>query len=630
MTIMLKNQKITNDTVFIIAEIGNNHNGSYQRAIDMIEKAAEAGASCVKFQMRHLNEVYRKNSLAKSGEDLGTEYIIDLLSRFELSAQEHEDLASYCSKRGILYLCTPWDIKSVDLLEEFGVSAYKIASADLTNIPLIERIISTQKPIILSTGMSSEEEIEKTVCLLKENKCQFVVLHCNSTYPAPLEDINLGFLHKLKTKHNYIGYSGHERGIHVSIAAVALGACVIERHVTLDRKMEGPDHAASLTFEEFREMVDGIGQVKKALGKQMSRKLSQGEMINRENLGKSLIAKKDLAKGTVLLAEHIDVKSPGQGLSPQYLEQLVGQKLKRDIKMEDFFFPLDMGVHASSPKNYKFSRKWGIPVRYHDFKKFSKLAKPDLYEFHFSYSDLELNPEHFLTVDKNTEFVVHAPELFSNSHLLDLASSDKTYRDRSIEEMQKVIDITEKLKSFFPKTISPMIVTNIGGFSMDAPIEKKSIEKFYERFFRSLNSLNMRSTQIIPQTMAPFPWHFGGQRFQNLFVKIDEITHWCDKYDIKMCFDVSHSKLCCNYYETNFNDFCERISPFVSHIHLGDALGNNGEGLQIGEGEIDFEILGNILKKYAPNASFIPEIWQGHKMDGDGFWKALERLEPHI
>ena len=612
---------------YVIAEIGNNHNGSVERAMEMIDLAAAMGADCAKFQMRHLDEVYRQRTLRKDGEDLGTEYVLDLLRRFEISVEEHRRLAAYCAQKGILYLCTPWDARSVDVLEGFGVPAYKVASADLTNLPLLDKLASTGKPLILSTGMSRPEEVGITVDFLNRRKTAFVLLHCNSTYPAPLHDINLNWIHQLRKVHPLVGYSGHERGINVSLAAVALGACVIERHFTLDRAMEGPDHAASLTHAEFKRMIEGIREIEEALGEGKERQLSQGEMINRENLGKSLVSTTSLTKGAVLTAADIKVRSPGQGLSPQCYERLLGRTLRHDMIEEDFFYPSDLADDRIEPRPYHFSRPWGVPVRYHDFQEYQARITPDLFEFHLSYSDMELKPDDFLNGIYPCGFVVHAPELFANSRLMDLASPDEAYRAQSVIETQRVIDITRDLKRFFPQTTRPMIVANIGGFTMDEPLPPAVISAYYERFATSLGELDMDGVELIPQTMAPFPWHFGGQRYQNIFVKIEEIVKWCGKLKLRMCFDISHTRLTCNHLGIDFYDFAEKMAPFSAHLHLGDAKGLNGEGLQIGEGDIDFARLGKILGNGCPSASFIPEIWQGHKNGGEGFWIALEKLE---
>ncbi|BDT76545.1 acetylneuraminic acid synthetase [Polynucleobacter yangtzensis] len=630
MSFKINNFEVGSSRAFVIAEIGNNHNGSFDRAIEMVDQARQAGADSVKFQMRHLEEVYRNRSLTKGGEDLGTEYVIDLLRRFELTVEEHRQLSEYCTRQGVIYLCTPWDSKSIDVLEGFGVPAYKVASADLTNLPLLDKLAKTEKPLILSTGMSSVEEVRNTVEFLNKRSVKFALLHCNSTYPAPLHDINLRWMSGLHRIHPLVGYSGHERGINISLAAVSLGACIVERHFTLDRNMEGPDHAASLTQPEFGRMVEGIREIEQALGSGDTRSISQGEMINRENLGKSLIATMPLSRGTIIGPEHIKVRSPGQGLSPQAYEKLLGRVLTRDILEEDFFYPSDIGGGRIEPRAYKFARPWGVPVRYHDFNEYAQRIKPDLWEFHLSFSDMNLDPSKFLSGTYEQDFVVHAPELFSGSHLMDLASPDAQYREESLKETQRVIDITRSLKSYFPKSERPMIVANVGGFTMDAPLLSDDIQAYYERFEDSLSKLNMEGVELIPQTMAPFPWHFGGQRYQNLFVQIDEIIAWCGKLKLRMCFDISHSRLTCNHFGLDFYEFSRKIAPFTAHLHLGDAMGVNGEGLQIGQGDIDFKRLGNILNEGCKEASFIPEIWQGHKNGGEGFWIAFEKLENWI
>lgn len=612
---------------FVIAEIGNNHNGSIDRAIQMVDLVVAIGADCAKFQMRHLEEVYRQRTLRKGGEDLGTEYVLDLLRRFELSVAEHRKLALYCAQKGILYLCTPWDGRSVEVLESLQVPAYKVASADLTNLPLLDVLCATGKPLILSTGMSTRGEVQTTVAFLNQRNSRFVLLHCNSTYPAPLHDIQLKWMEQLRAMHALVGYSGHERGTAVSLAAVALGACVIERHFTLDRTMEGPDHAASLEKAEFGCLIEGIREIEQAVGDGRERRLSQGEMINRENLGKSLVAATALKKGVVIAPQHVKVRGPGQGLSPQLYEQLLSRTLTHDMSEEDFFYPSDLKDKRLEARAYSFRRPWGVPVRYHDFQDYQKRLKPGLFEFHLSYSDMELDPGDFLQGPYPFDFVVHAPELFAGSRLMDLASPDTSYRSFSLRETQRVIDITRSLKRFFPRTKRPMIVANIGGFTMDAPLPAAAIPAYYKQFAESLAELDMEGVELIPQTMAPFPWHFGGQRFQNLFVKIEEIIECCQRLNLRMCFDVSHSSLTCNHLGLDFYEFAEKIAPFSAHLHLGDAQGLNGEGLQVGEGDIDFVRLGKILDRGCPHASFIPEIWQGHKNGGEGFWIALEKLE---
>lgn len=627
MTFQLGDFTIGEGRIFVIAEIGNNHNGSLNLALEMIDKAKSMGVDCVKFQMRHLDTVYRKRSLNKTGDDLGTEYVIDLLRKYELCIEDHKKLFDYCAEIGLLYLCTPWDVVSVETLERFGVLGYKVSSADLTNMPLLNRLSMTGKPLIISTGMSAVDEVQNSASFLRRKEVPFALLHCNSTYPAPLHDINLKWMRSLKNVHPLVGYSGHERGINVSLAAAALDACIIERHFTLDRMMEGPDHAASLTETEFKQLIHGLREIEQALGDGTARTISQGEMINRENLGKSLVASMPIAKGTTIEPKHISVLSPGQGLSPQYHDSLIGKVLSRNMKSEDFFFTSDLLGNRVKPKDYSFARPWGIPVRYHDFHEYAASIKPDYWEFHLSYSDMDLNPEAYLKAKQDAGLIVHAPELFADSHLMDLATPDAGYRQHSITQTQRVIDLTRNLNRFFDGTKKPLIVANVGGFTMDAPLVDSDVLRHYEIFQQSLEELDAVGVELIPQTMAPFPWHFGGQRYQNLFVKSDEIAYWCKKLKLRVCFDISHSYLACNHFGLDFYSFAEVVAPYTAHLHLGDAFGLNGEGLQIGDGEIDFQRLSNVLTAECPDASFIPEIWQGHKNSGEGFWLALEKLE---
>ena len=616
---------------YVIAEIGNNHNGDFDRAIALVDAAIAAGADCAKFQMRKLDEVYRASSLSGKDDDLAVEYTLDLLRRFELPTAQQKKIAEYCAAKGIQYLCTPWDASSVAVLESFGVQAYKVASADLTNLPLLARLAATGKALIVSTGMSTTDEIKAAADFLDERNASYVLLHCQSTYPAALHNIHLRFMETLGEIHPVVGYSGHERGIAVSIAAVALGAVVIERHITLDREMEGPDHAASLEPEEFKSLVSGIREVEAARGEKLAeRALSQGELINRENLAKSLVAARDLSAGTVISESDIAVKSPGQGLSPLKMPALLGRKLTRTMAADDYFFQSDLDEGAAKARRYRFDRPWGVPVRYHDTQRFLEICEPDIIEFHLSYSDMERDPAAYLSGTYDLGFVVHAPELFAGSKLMDLATPDEALRRYSLEQTQAVIDITRGLKKYFPKTKRPPIVANIGGFTMDEPLPPEEKAERYRIFAQSLTELDMDGVELTPQTMAPFPWHFGGQRHQNIFIFPEESAAFCARHDLRMCVDISHTKLAANHFGFDFAQGLAQLGPHTAHLHFGDAKGLDGEGLQIGEGEIDFDEIGQVLRKHAPTASFIPEIWQGHKNMGEGFWTALERLEGHI
>ena len=265
---------------YIIAEIGVNHNGLLDLALKLIDVAVDCGADAVKFQKRSLDKLYGKKYLenVNAGEKT-LRYLLPILQQVELLHEDYFDIVEHCHKCGITFLCSAFDIESVDFLETLKTPAYKVASADLTNLPLLDHLISKGKPLIISTGMSHMHEVEITVNFLKERNAEFALLHCNSTYPAAFEDINLLFMNQLHHFNVVVGYSGHERGIAISTVASALGASIIERHITLDRTMDGPDHAASLEPHGFKKMVRDIRQVTQALGTGEEKFISRGEIL---------------------------------------------------------------------------------------------------------------------------------------------------------------------------------------------------------------------------------------------------------------------------------------------------------------------------------------------------------------
>ena len=617
---------------FIIAEIGNNHNGDLSLAKKLVDKAVESGADCIKFQMRNIQNLYKNNGkVSDKSADLGAQYTLDLLNRFQLSNDELIEAFNYCKSKGKEPLCTPWDLDSLRILEEYGMTAYKVSSADLTNTLLLDALIKTDKPLICSTGMSTEAEIKRAAKYLNDRHVSFIMLHCNSTYPTPYRDVNLNYLNRLsEISGSLVGYSGHERGYLVPLVAVGMGAKVIEKHFTLDQNMEGNDHKVSLLPSEFKQMVEQIRLVEESLGSDNERRISQGESINREVLAKSLVINQNLMVGEKISREMIEIKSPGQGIQPYYIEELIGKKANRDFISGDYFYESDINDRNISAREYNFERKFGIPVRFHDFYKLSSQTNLDFVEFHLSYKDMEEEISNQFNEIQDLEFAVHCPELFSGDHILDLSSDNPQYRERSISELQNVINLTRKLKFYFPKSINPLIILNAGGFSKDGFLPEIKKELMYERVAEALKIVDSDGVELIIQTMPPFPWHFGGQSHHNLFVKSTEINEFCKKNGFRICLDISHSQMACYFYSWSLNEFVNDVSNHVAYLHIVDALGVDGEGVQIGKGDVDFDQLGVNLKKLLPDIPFIPEIWQGHKDNGAGFWEGLEFLEKYI
>jgi len=331
---------------FIIAEAGVNHNGDIELAKKLIDVAKEAGADAVKFQTFKAENVVIKHTPKADYQVENTksnESQYDMLKKLELSEDEFRELYRYAKNKGIMFLSTPFDFESVDFLEELGVPAFKISSTDLTNLPFLEYIAEKGKPIILSTGMGTLGEIEEAVSAIKNaGNENIILLHCITSYPAKIESLNLRVIKTLKEAFKLpVGFSDHSLGIYAPIAAVALGAVVIEKHFTLDKNLPGPDHKASLNPEELREMIRGIRLIEKALGDGIKRPTSE-EMKIKKVARRSIVAKVNIPRGAIITKEMIAFKRPGIGLPPKYYNEVIGKKARRDIKADELIHWWDL------------------------------------------------------------------------------------------------------------------------------------------------------------------------------------------------------------------------------------------------------------------------------------------------
>lgn len=325
--------------VFIIAEAGDNHNGSYENALKLVDKAVEAGADCVKFQTFITENVISKFAEKAEYQKENTnaeETQFEMVKKLELSFDEFRKIKEYCDEKKILFLSTPFDLDSIDFLQSIDIPFWKIPSGEITNLPYLIKIAKTGKDIIMSTGMCQMEEIKEALEILKENGARKVtLLHCNTEYPTPFCDVNLNAMKTIKEEcHVQVGYSDHTIGIEVPIAAVAMGACVIEKHFTLDKNMEGPDHKASLEPEELKEMVIGIRTIEKAMGN--GKKCpSESEQKNIIIARKSIVANCDIKKGEILTEDKLYIKRPGNGISPMKWYEVIGKEAIKDFKKDE-------------------------------------------------------------------------------------------------------------------------------------------------------------------------------------------------------------------------------------------------------------------------------------------------------
>ncbi|OGO28916.1 MAG: hypothetical protein A2Z16_04915 [Chloroflexi bacterium RBG_16_54_18] len=607
---------------YIIAEIGVNHNGFLDLALKLIDVAVDAEADAVKFQKRDLKALYPRKYLenANAGEKT-LRYLLPILQQVELAEDDFHTIVEYCKERNITFLCSAFDMVSADFLENLGVPAYKVASADMTNLPLLEHLVKKGKPLIISTGMSHMHEVEVTVNFLKERRAEFALLHCNSTYPVAFEDINLRFMEQLRRFEVPVGYSGHERGIAVSTVAASLGACIIERHLTLDRTMDGPDHAASLEPQGFNKMVRDIRQVAIAMGTGEEKYISRGEILNREVLAKSLVATRRIQAGEKITPEMVTTKGPALGVSPQHYGELVGRVASRTIEEDEPFLDRDLGVKIDLDTNQVLPMEYGFTVRFRDYEQVLAY-KPKLLEFHYTDQDLD---DHYPGEDFSEgsqhplKLVAHAPEFWERS-LVDLCSLDEKHRAASRDLAQKTINLTREMAPYFVGV--PKVVIHPGAMSLDHPIKDK--KALYANLRRSIQELDYSGAELLLENLPPHPWYFGGQWLTNAFMDAIEICEFLAPLGLNFCYDASHHKLYSNWARVDFYEQLKIMLPYIRHLHLSDGAGLDGEGLQIGEGAIDWVHFFKVLGEY--HGTMIPEIWRGHQRESEGFLIAIQRL----
>lgn len=335
----MKNKKTINNKVLVIAEAGVNHNGSFKLAKKLIDSAAKSGADYIKFQTfkteLNISKIAKKADYQIKNTNDTFETQFEMIKKLELSFDEFLKLKLYCDKLNIGFLSTGFDFKSVDFLDNLGIDFFKIPSGDITNKPLLKHIALKKRPIILSTGMANIDEIKMALNILIKNGCtknNITVLHCNTEYPTPFEDVNLkamNSIHELLGVN--IGYSDHTLGIEVPIAAVAMGAKVIEKHFTLDKNLDGPDHKSSLNPNELKKMVSSIRNIEKSLSGHGRKEPSKSEKKNIDIARKSLHINTSLKSGETLKEEHIICLRPGNGISPMDIEKIIGLKVKNNL-----------------------------------------------------------------------------------------------------------------------------------------------------------------------------------------------------------------------------------------------------------------------------------------------------------
>lgn len=610
-----------NNNPLLIAEIGVNHDGSMKKARRLILAAKKSGAHFVKFQFRRLDKTY----INSDSLEVSTEATIDHLKKVNFGIKDLKKLFDYARSLNIEPICTPFDVYALNEIKALKPRIIKIASADLLNFDLIKNAVKLNLPIILSTGLHYEREIITSVNYIRNLTDNFCILHCISTYPAPLENLNLSYIQRLKKKTGcLVGYSSHDNDITPSIISAIMGASIIEKHITWSKDAIGPDHNASIEPDKFLELSNYLSNLKLIKGSSNEEKtLSQGEQINRTNLSKSIYAKSSLKKGKTISEKDLIIRSPSVGIRPNEINKIIGLKTLDLIKQNSpilysHFYKEEVNLHYLNNIN-----NLGLPVRFRDYIKVNDTFNPSFVEFHLTYSDVnnynkiknKLNLE-------NKSIKVHSPEMFNENFIIDLASIDAEIRKKSINELKYVIEVGNDLFLKSNKSKVPHFVINVGGHSdhnfLKHDLKKKLLDILYESF----NSLEFGELRPVVQSMPPYPWHLGGRRYHNLFVDFDDFSALYKNLKIKICLDTSHSYLACKFLHKNFYKEIEKNKKYIDYIHLSDANSSDGEGLQLGKGEINFKK----LKKYIETIDFIPEIWEGHIDNFYGFKLAINEI----
>ena len=639
--------------VEFISEIGINHDGSFDTAKKLIQQSKEIECDFVKFQVRDIKEVYHPNFLKNpSNSENANQYIYNEIKRSYLDKSKYIQLFKFAKKLDIKIMVTPFDLKSLALCKRKEVHAIKIGSPDFDNIQLIISAFKLKKPLFLSTGMATDSEINTMKKNLKKFNIYNVpitIFHCVSSYPPNEHEMNLKYIKNLMKKFpDYkIGYSGHERGYLPSLISIFFGAKVIERHITLNNKLKGPDHNSSLIKKEFKKLISNskkitkklnnnninlkkflkefnLSGVKNSIGKYV-KTLSLNADFNKKILGKSAIYKKNFNKNKIIKVEDLRFVSPGKGLSGLEFYELK-KKLTKNVFKNNYLSRSDF----EKKENKKFDRgkikiinkKWGLIGRLGDFEQFID-EKADLIEIHLTWREL-INPK-IIYENYNTELIIHAPEYF-NDKLIDFTSDDKNILNNSFEMIENLNNLVEKIKNNFVYDYQkgPKVVLHPGGHS-EKSIHSVSKINQYRNLLKNLKNIKSKNYNLLLENMPPYPWYYGGKFYQHIFTDTKEIKKFCKEANINVCYDTSHAKLASNMLKKNFKNFTKDILQNIEYLHVSDAAKMHQEGLQIGEGEIDFKMFFQLVKNL--NVNFVPEIWNGHLDNGQGFKTAMHNIQ---
>lgn len=603
-----------NNKIFFIAEIGINHDGSLKKAKDLIDAAALAKVHSVKFQYRNLKRIYSDNK-----KEIGDEILSSEIKKNYLSVQDIVSLTTYAHSLhlqvGISFFITDdfYDFKK----EVNNFDFFKIPSVELQNFKLIKLLIDTKKQVYISTGAHKEKEIDNVFNFFKEHK-NWMPLHCVSNYPVASFNSNLGYIRYLKKKWGRdVGYSSHDSNFTICNTAMDMGAKVIERHITFDKASSGLDHTSSSTANEFKLLIDYANYREMIISGNRPRKINQGELINRQNLGRSLFYIKNFKAGERITLDHLDYRVPAVGISINKCQDLLGKATIKNVRKGDPLSIYDFKIRKDISRNYiDLINKFNIslPVRFHDYQDVSSIFKINKFEFHLSYSELYSNFEKF-SFDNKNDFSIHLPDYVSSTELFNPFSRNNEIKNKSIIILNKAASLAKKLSNGINKKI--ILVSSLSNLeNFPKAIFYKKCKKLQEKY---TNKQSLLTYQLLP----PFAWYFGGNVPIDSFSSLDDIDFLLIN-DIKITLDLSHLIMSSNFHNFEIQSTIKKLLKITEHFHLSLASGFDSEGE--GFSKMNDEMKMIVKQILTQKKHKVIEVWQGHLNNYEGFYRALNDL----
>lgn len=598
--------------VFLIAEIGINHNGQIDTALALIKAAAASGVHGIKFQYRNLANAY-----VEGANQIGDEILLKEITKNYLAPKEILVLVEQAHQIGVDAGISFFDEADID---DFGndierFDFFKAPSVELTNTSLINRMLHYGKPVYLSLGCYSEQEIDRAFASYEGDN--WLAMHCVSNYPVSLTNAKLGYLTHMSEKwQRPFGYSSHDENWEACLIAMSMGVSVIERHITFDKQAQGLDHSTSSTPNEFKRMVLFAENMELLMSGNASRVPNQGEMLNLQNLGRSYYATKTIEAGELVTRDSISLRSPRIGFGQTEMHTYIGKPAIRKVNVGSVLgrsaFEVTSKV-SDEALNFARQKKIGIPVRVHDLSAIEKKFPVGAYEFHLSFGEVlsGLNAKQY---NSENLYSIHLPDYINSTQLMDPFSVDVDQAKDSLGILQRTVDFARDLQEQTGRHV-PIV----GSFS----VVHKDLEQFYEQHATLLEKYNNQGVAIMPQWLPPIAWYFGGSVKLNAMNQYRDVAY-IQKHNLSICMDVCHLCMGDSLYHFDSQKMIDTLLPNIKHVHIADAAGVDGEGLHFGEG--DPKNLPAIRAVMDIDCMKIIEVWQGHLDDGAGFAKALTNL----